>query len=148
MDWSMYDISGKISLQNKITKAVLRERLIEGLQRLSAEAYISDENGAVEFKPAPKNRGKHPLKNITIGQISLAMDEAQTYVTQLNYRLSLLQMRISLLTISLAIWAYSLIRGYNFWTPLAIIILAWIFGYAFSILTIRSRFQNFLQTVA
>ena len=143
----MYDISGKINLQKKVTKVVLRERLLDGLQRLNAEAYISDENGAVEFKPAPKNRGKHPLKNISIGQISLAMDEAQTYVTQLNYRLSLVQMRISLVTISLAIWAYSLFRGYNFWVPLAITLLAWIFGYAISMLTIRSRFQNFLQTV-
>ena len=143
----MYDISGHVPVNNKITKAVLRERLLEMLQSLNAEVYLSAEDGAVEFKPAPRNRGKHPLKNITSGRLQLTASEAhQAYIGQIVFRLSLVQMRISLVTISLVIWGYGLLRGYHLLIPLAFTLLTWLFGYAITWLGIRSRFRSFLQS--
>ncbi|MEM7031311.1 MAG: hypothetical protein AAF629_17245 [Chloroflexota bacterium] len=144
----MYDITGTLPVEKQMTKAVFRERLINTLETLNATVNLSDEDGAVEFTPAAKNRGKHPLKNITVGRISLFVGgDKQTYVQQIRYQISLLQMRISLVTICLFVWAWSLIRFYNFWAPLAFTILAWLFGYLFSMMMIRSRFKELLSII-
>lgn len=142
----MYDISGQIDVEKNITKPVLRERLVEMLQSLNAETALSEADGSVEFRPAPKNRGKHPLKNISTGRIEFFSDDARTYIQQISFQLSLLQMRISLVTISIAIWVYSLFRGYPVAIPLAFTILTWVFGYVVTLISIRSRFRTFLQT--
>lgn len=142
----MYDISGQLPIDKKITKAVFREKLIEALQNLGATVNIADDDGAVEFVPAPKNRGKHPLKNISIGRISLLTNgHERLYVDQIRYQISLIQMRVSLVTICLFIWAYSLFRGYGIIIPLAFTILSWVFGYLFAMRTIRSRFKELIQ---
>lgn len=143
----MYDISGRISVENKITKAVLREKLIETLHGLGAEVYLSDEDGAVEFRPALRNRGKHPLKNISFGRINLTMqDPATLYISQVTFQLSLSQIRFGLVMISLGIWGYSLLRGYHPLIPLAFIILVWLFGYLVTLLAIQARFRSFIET--
>ena len=143
----MYDISGHVSIENNITKPVLRERLVEMLQLLNAEAMASEADGSVEFRPAPRNRGKHPLKNISTGRIEFVADDARTYIRQISFQLSLIQMRISLVTISIAIWVYSLfIRGYPIIIPLAFTILTWIFGYVITLMSIRTRFRTFLRS--
>lgn len=144
----MYDISGQIAIDHKITKTVFRERLIEALQTLDADVDLADEDGAVEFRPALKNRGKHPLKNITLGRISLLTNDTnRLYVDEVRYQLSLIQMRISLVTISLVLWAYGLLRGYDAWLLLVFTALTWIFGYAISMITIKSRFQGLVETI-
>jgi len=143
----MYDISGRVLVKNNITKAVLRERLIETLQSLGAEVRLSDEDGAVEFKPAPRHRGKHPLKNISFGRITLAMkDTTSLYIAEVNFQLSLTQMRLSLAVITLGLWGYSLLRGYDLVIPLAFTILAWFFAYLLTLLTIQARFRLFIET--
>jgi len=142
----MYDISGHINLEHNLTKPVLRERLVEMLQSLNAEATLADADGTVEFRPAPKNRGKHPLKNISTGRLDFVADDARTYIQEISFQLSLIQMRISLVTISLGIWAYSLFRGYPVIIPLAFTILTWVFGYVVTLMSIRAKFRTFLQT--
>ena len=142
----MYDISDHIAVENKVTKPVLRERLVEMLQALDAQADLAEADGAVEFRPAPKNRGKHPLKNISIGRIEFISDDARTYIRQISFQLSLAQVRISLVAISLAMWGYSLWRGYSPIYPLILTILFWVFGYVATWLNIRARFRHFLQT--
>lgn len=143
----MYDISGRVSVENKITKAVLRERLLEKLQSLGAEVRLSDEDGAVEFKPALRNRGKHPLKNISFGRINLTMQDPTTlYISQVTFQLSLGQIRFGLVMISLGIWGYSLLRGYHPFIPLVFIILAWLFGYLVTLMAIQARFRSFIET--
>ena len=71
----------------------------------------------------------------------------QHYIGQIRYQISLIQMRISLVTICLFVWGWSLIRLYSFWAPLAFTVLVWVFGYAFSMITIRSRFKELLNIV-
>ena len=144
----MYDISGRIPIEHQITKVVFRERLVQTLKSLSADVDLSNEDGAVEFKPALRNRGKHPLKNITMGRISLFTNETdRLYVNHVRYQLSLVQMRISLVIICLGMWLYSLLRGYGIMLPLALTILTWIFGYAIAMVTIRSRFREMIDSL-
>jgi hypothetical protein len=144
-----YDISGTIKINQKITSVVLREQLAAQLQSLSAQVALSDQDGALEFMPQGKRRGSHPLKNITAGRISLAAENPdRLYTTAVRYQLSLFQVRLGLVLATLFIFGYSLLRGYPWLIPVAMVTLSWVFGYGVAIFAVRSQFQSFIRQVA
>jgi hypothetical protein len=143
-----YDVSGLIEVERHITKVVLREKLIDRLQALSAKVKLSDEDGAVEFVPQGKQRGKHPLKNISAGRVTLMTDGPEhLYTTTIHYQLSLFQTRLTLVLASVLILGYSLMRGYSLYAPVTLVVMSWVFGYIMTSFAIRTQFRAFIAQI-